>query len=114
MAVHTKEFLSASVNGRGILLAATVTPGTLIHTAHATSKDEVWLWLSNASGADIKATIEWGGVTVPNDLKEITIPFEGGPVLVIPGWALSGGLLVRGFAASANQIIADGYVNRIT
>lgn len=114
MASFSKERLSASTDGRNIKIAQTATAGTLIHTAHASATDEVWLWASNTDSTDRKLTIEFGGVTSPDDLIEMTIPAEGGPVLVIPGWPLTNGLAVRAFAATANVVVVNGYVNRIT
>lgn len=114
MPTITKQFLSGSTNGRSVKVAATATPGTTIHTAHATDKDEVWLWAMNSDTTDRKLTIEFGGTSAPDDLVEITIPAEDGPVLVIPGWVLSNSLVVAAFAASANVVTINGYVNRIT
>lgn len=110
----TKEFLSGSTNGRQIKVVQTATAGTTIHTAHATSKDEVWLWAVNSDTAAVKLTIEFGGVSAPDDLIEITIPAESGYTLVVPGLPLSGGLVVRAFAASANVVMIGGFVNRIS
>ena len=110
----TKEFLSGSTNGRQIKVVQTATAGTLIHTAHATSKDEVWLWAVNSDTAAVKLTIEFGGVTVPDDTIEVTIPAESGYIKVVPGICLSGGVVVRAFAASANVVMIAGFVNRIS
>ena len=78
----------------------------------------MWLYLYNGHTADVLTTIEFGGVTVPNDVIVLTVPFKSGPVLVIPGWPLLGSgaatLTVAIFAATANVITARGYVNRIT
>jgi hypothetical protein len=113
MATITKEFLSGgAANGRPIKVVAVGTPGTLLHTAHATAKDEVNIWLSNTDVVDRLVTIEFGGVTSPDDHLKVTVP-SGDSVLAAPGIPLSGGLLVRAFAAAANVITAWGYVNRI-
>jgi hypothetical protein len=45
---------------------------------------------------------------------EITIGTEAGWVLVVPGMLLNGGLIVKAFAAAANVVVLNGYVNRIT
>ena len=71
-----RQLLSGSTNGRGVKVAATATPGTLIHTAHATSLDEVWLWCVNSDSAACKLTVEFGGTTSPDDLIEVSIPLE--------------------------------------
>jgi hypothetical protein len=109
----TKEFLSGSTNGRPIKLVATATPGTLLHTAHATSKDEVSVYLSNTSAGDVEVTVEFGGVTSPDDHIKFTVPAND-TILAVPGVPLSNSLVARAFAGSANVITATGYVNRIS
>ncbi len=114
MAVFSKQLLSGSTNGRSILVTQTATTGDTIHTAHATSTDEIWLWAFNSSAAGVKLTIEFGGTTAPNDTVEQTIGAESGFELVIPGLPLTNSLVVRAFAASANVVTINGYVNRVT
>jgi hypothetical protein len=110
----TKEFLTGgTANGRPIKLVAVATPGTIIHTAHASAKDEIFIFLTNTDTVDREATIEFGGVTAPDDLLKFTVPPKE-TILAVAGVALSGGLIVRGFAAAANVINAAGYVNRIS
>lgn len=108
----SRVLLSGGTNGRSIKTVATATPGTLIHTAHATAFDEIFLYATNFHTADLALTIEWGGVTSPDDLTVMTIPFKDGDHLIIPGRHLTGGLIVRAFAASANLVMLNGYVNR--
>lgn len=120
MATYTKTILSGSTDGRAIKVAATATAGTLIHTGSstATTLDEIWLWAQNTDTTDRKLTIEWGGVSAPDDLIEFTVKAENGLYLIAPGLLIKGNastaLIVRAFAASANVITIHGYVNRIT
>lgn len=105
--------------GLGVLVAATATAGTVIHTAAnvATTIDEIWLYAVNTHSASIKLTIEWGEATEPNGNIEVTVGNEAGLLLVIPGLVLQGNTtpkVVRAFAATANEIVIHGYVNRIT
>lgn len=115
MTTITKVKLSGSTNGRNVLVAAMATAGTLIHTATSTAAelDEIWLWAVNSSASDVKLTIEFGGVTAPNDHVEYTVPAEDGLYLIIPGLVLDGGVVMRAFAGSANVVTVNGYVNRI-
>jgi hypothetical protein len=118
MATFEKLTLSASTDGRAIKVAATATPGTTIHTGPsvATTIDEVWLYAMNTDSASRKLTVEWGGVSSPDDLIEIILPAEPGLVLIAPGLLIKGNstpLLVRAFAATADVITIHGYVNRI-
>lgn len=119
MATYTKNILSGSTDGRGILVAATSSPGTTIHTGPTTttSIDEVWLYAQNTSTSAVKLTIQWGGTTSPNDDIEMTIAAESGLVLVAPGLIIRGNataLIVRAFAATTNVITIHGYDNSIT
>lgn len=115
MTTFSKRVLSGSTDGRPIKVAATATPGTLIHTATATSGeiDELWLWAVNTDSATRKLTVELGGTTSPDDLIEVGVPAESGLVLVVPGLVLRNGLVIRAFAAAANVLTIVGYVNRI-
>ena len=114
MASFSKVILTGSTNGRNIKVVATATPGTTIHTAHATDQDELWLWAVNSDTVDRKLTIELGGVTAPDDLIELTIPAEGGLVGVVPGLPLTNSIVVKAFCAVASVVMINGYVNRIT
>jgi len=114
MATYTKVKLSGSTDGRMIKVAATATLGTTIHTAHATSLDEIWLYAVNSDTVDRKLTIEFGGATAPDNLIEQNIPAESGLILVCPGLILSNSLVVTAFAATANVIMIGGYGNRIS
>ena len=119
MATFSKIALSGSTDGKMVKVAATATAGTTLHTGSstATTFDEVWLYAVNSSASAVKLTIEWGGVSSPDDLIELSIAAESGLVLVSPGLVIKGNatpLVVRAFAATANVINIAGYVNRIT
>jgi hypothetical protein len=119
MATFSKIALSGSTDGRMIKVVQTATAGTTLHTgsATATTFDEIWLYAVNSDSTARKLTIEWGGVSSPDDLIELTIAAESGLVLVSPGLVIKGNatpLVVRAFCASANVVMIAGYVNRIT
>ena len=115
MATYSKELLSGSTQGKGILVAADETPGTTIHTAVSgtTDIDEIWLYGVNTHSADIKLTLEWGEATEPNGNIEITVPAEEGLMLLVPGLLLQNGLTVKAFAGTGSEIVIHGYVNEI-
>ena len=116
MAPYSKQLLSGGTNGKNIKVVATATAGTTVHTAVAgtSDMDEVWLYACNTDSADRKLTIEYGGATSPDELTEVTITAEAGWVLVCPGLLLQNGLIVKAFAAAANVVNINGFVNRIT
>ena len=111
----TREFLSASTNGKGIEVTSTATPGTLIHTAHATAIDEIWLWVGSA-GAAQTLVIEFGGTTSPGDVFEAAVSATAGTLIAAsPGLRLTNNLVVRVYdsTGSGGQYV-HGYVNRYT
>jgi hypothetical protein len=119
MATYSKLVLSGSTDGKLIKVAQTATAGTTLHTgsATATTLDEVWLYAVNSDSTDRKLTIEWGGVSSPDDLIEFTVPAESGLYLVVAGLVIKGNatpLVVRAFCATADVVMIGGYVNRIT
>ena len=119
MATFSKITLSGSTDGKLIKVAQTATAGTTLHTgsATATTFDEVWLYAVNSDSTDRKLTIEWGGVSSPDDLIEFTVPAESGLYLVVAGLGIKGNatpLVVRAFCATADVVMIGGYVNRIT
>jgi len=123
MATFSKITLSGSTDGRGILVTPTATAGETIHTASATSTtyDEVWIYAFNSHSAAVDLTIEWGGVTSPDDLIRQTIPLAAagsyaGMIPVVEGLVLRGNavaLIVKAFASVADKVTLFGYCNRI-
>jgi hypothetical protein len=111
----SKTLLSGSTNGASILVSASATPGTVIHTSQSGTSglDEVWLYADNSSTSAVKLTVEFGG-TAEKDQIEISIAGESGLILVVPGLVLNNSLVVRAFAGTANVISISGYVNRIS
>jgi hypothetical protein len=119
MAQVAKRKLSSSTSGRNIKVAATATPGTAVHTATTSTTDgtydEVWLWAYNSDTVPRALTIEFGGTTSPDDLIKVTLPAaSGGLVTIVPGMVLQNGLTIRAFAAAANVVVVNGYVNAIS
>lgn len=111
---------SGSTQGKAVVVVATATAGTTIHTTgtSATVIDEIWMWAYNGHTADVVLTIEFGGATVPDQNIVMTVPVKQGLLLVVPGLPLLGsggaGLTVAAFAGTASVITLIGYVNRIT
>ena len=114
MATFTKAHLSISTDGRGIVVAATATPGTTIHQAASgtSALDEIWLYAVNISTSAVKLTIEWGDAATGDNI-EMTVQGESGLVLVVPGLLLQNSLYVKAFAGTTNVITIHGYVNNI-
>lgn len=117
MATYSRQLLSGSTNGKGIVVAATATAGTTVHTAVAgtTAFDEVYVWASNVTTAAATLTVEWGGVTDPGNhiIKAYSIPANSPPIPIITGQVLQNGLVIGAFSGTASAINLTGYVNRI-
>lgn len=109
----TRELLSGSTNGRGIKIAATGSAGTLLHTAHASAKDCIYLWATNHHTAGVKITLEWGGTTDINDTIDESIGFEHGLITLVPGLVLTGSVVLRAYADVSNVVTIFGYVDRM-
>lgn len=118
MATAVKRKLSGSTDGKPILVVATATPGTTIHTAVAGTTagtfDEIWLYAYNGHTTTVTLTIEYGGATVPDQNIIITLAAKAGLTLIVPGLLLQNGMVVKAFADVANVITLSGFVNAIT
>lgn len=108
--------LSGSTDGKGVKVAATATPGTLIHTAHATNLDVLMLWAVNqdADNETRSLTIEWGGVTTPDNIFVTPIAAKAGLIVVVDRLLLTNSLVVRAFADEADDVIIYGHVIRVS
>lgn len=119
MTTYTKQLLSASTGGTAIKIAATATPGTLLHETQTSDNiyDEIWLYAYNSHTASIELTIEFGGTTSPDHQIKASIPSKSGLTLIAPGLVISGtgsaARAVRAFAGTTNLITISGFVNRI-
>jgi hypothetical protein len=120
MATFSKDILSGSTLGKGVLVGTTASigSGTTIHTANTNTSvtEEIWIYAQNTSSSNVKLTIGFGGTSDPADLMELTVTAEAGLVLVVPGLILKGNssaAVVRANAATANVVVLHGYVNRI-
>lgn len=116
MATFAKMVLSGSTNGKGIKVAATSTPGTTIHTAVSgtSSWDEIWIYAFNSNSVVEMLTLQWGGVSSPDDDIVVALQPGQGLMLIIPGMVLQNSLALKAFATDANMVIIHGFVNRIT
>jgi hypothetical protein len=118
MATYSRVLLSGSTSGKPIKVAATsIGSGTTVHTAvaGATAFDEIYLWVTNTDTVAHTLTLSWGDTTDPDGLvmKAVSIPASSGPIPVVTGMVLNGGLVVKAAADSANKLLLTGFVNSI-
>jgi hypothetical protein len=116
-ATYTKEALSGSTHGRGILLATSASPGTTIHTAVAgttsASEDVITLYAYNSNVGAETLVIQWGGTTSPDDDIKLSIPAQAGLVLVTADLILRNALVIKGYSTTANKVTIHGYALRV-
>lgn len=116
-----KRKLSWSTEAAPILVAATATAWTLIHTCYTTSTfatkpwdyDEIWLYATNNHTADVNLTLEVGWTTV-GYLTQMSIPAKTGDFAIKIGKIFNNTQVIRAFASVANVVAIDGFVNLIT
>lgn len=112
---YTREPLSGSTHGRGIKVVATATAGTLIHTGQAstTLSDIVTLYAYNSDTVAKALTLEWGGVTAPDDNIVVDVPPKGaGLIPVAIDLLVRNSLVIRAFCETANVVVLFGFVNQ--
>jgi len=112
-----KLFLSDSVNGMGISVAVTGSPGTAVHTAVASGAngdmDECWVYAQNNHTADVALTVEYGSSGTSDYITQ-TLTTKAGLTCIVPGLLLNNGTFITAFADVASVITILGFVNRIT
>ena len=118
MASFLKRKLSGSTDGKPIKVVQTATAGDTVHTAVAGTTagtfDEIWLWAYNGHTDAVQLTIEFGGVTVPDQNIIVSLASKSGLVPIVPGLILQNGMVVKAFASTANVITISGFVNAVT
>lgn len=114
----SRVLLSGSTDGKPVIVAATATPGTTIHTAASgsVSFDEVYAWVSNVTASAATITVEWGSVTDPGGhlCKAYSVPANSPPIPLITGQTLNNAAVVKAFSGTASALNITGHVNRIT
>jgi hypothetical protein len=120
MATYSKQLLSASSQGQPIVVSATSSVGTTIHSTGISSStiDEVWLYANNTSTSPVLLTVQFGGTGAVQHAKPITLSPQSGDVLIVAGLPLTGtgsaATTTYAFAATASVITLSGYINRIS
>lgn len=120
MANTTIEWLILSSSaGQPVLIAATGTPGTALHSTgiSATVLDFITLIAVNTDTTARKLTVEFGGTGAGN-IIEITIPPESGEIEVCYQKLLTGdgaaARNVKAFCATTNVVNVSGVVKRVS
>lgn len=115
MPTYTKAPLSAAISGQQIqITGVSVTQLTTIHTPAANALDEVWLYATNTTSANLEVVVTWANTGTPGQMFA-TVPYKAGRSLLVDGKLLSGTAnTVKAYAGIASGINIDGFINRIT
>lgn len=104
---------SVSTNGEQIAVAATSSPGTLLHTAVAgvADWDSVEIELFNTDPAlTVTLTLQWGGTAAADARTYLLRPHTS----TVAVGRLNGAKVIRAFASTASVINACVAVDRYT
>jgi hypothetical protein len=117
MADISKQKFTNATLGRPILVGATTSPGTAIHTVTSNSSqfDEVWLYAANNGTTNVALTVEFGSNSSADQINA-AIPFKSGLYLLIPGIPLQGDATpptVKAYTNTVNVVSISGWVNRL-
>ena len=77
--------------------------------------DEVWIWASSTSTANLNLGIQLGNLN--NELDTINVlvpPAYTGPFCVLPGIPVRNSRVVQATCSTAGRVNIFGYVNRIS
>jgi hypothetical protein len=104
-----------AATGVPILVTGTDTAGAVtLHTATSTvdTHDDLCITAANAHTADIDLTIEFGAGQANPTI--VTVPAKAGFTLVLDKVRVSGGVVVKAYAGTANKVRVALSINRVT
>lgn len=113
----SRVVLSGSTDGVPVVVAGTaIGAATTVHTAHATSMDEIWLWVVNTDSTARSLSLTEGGDVDPTNLilDAFSIPANGQLLIILPGVTLTNSKVLKAFASAASVLNVVGHVNRIS
>lgn len=114
---YVKGFISGSSNGKMVVVSASSSPGTIVHTAISGSanKEEVWIYGTNRHTSNVGLIIEWGGTSSADQIP-LSLQPGAGLNLLVPGLPLNNSLVVRAYVSASstiNLINLVGFTNQI-
>lgn len=114
MATYTRELLSASVDGKRILLGTALSE---VHKPPAGSKsiDEVYMWVSNIAAVPRDLDVVIGPIGDGEEIcNAVTLPALSLPIPILTGQCVRNGVAINAQASAVSSLAVTGYVNRIT
>ena len=116
MATYSIVIASGSTDGKPIQITGTASGSqNTIHTAHATSIDEVTLYASNTHTAAVNLTVAVGTTATEGELIADAVPIEAGATLVpiLIKHRITNSVTVTAFASTGSKINIIADINRI-
>ena len=118
MATFSREMLTSSPSGRPVLISViSQATAVTIHTAHATAKEEVYLWVTNTSAAAVTLNllINDGSIVDPDDyiVKTLSLPANSPPLPILTGQTFTSSMVIAAFASVNNALTYQGFINRV-
>jgi len=118
MTDYVKVPFTGRAGGKPIQITAlTLGSAQTIHTTNAgtTTWDEVWLWVVNPVDIPASITIAFGYDNTNNTIvcKDVEIPANSEPVLILAGTMLQNSKTVKAYASVSGYINVLGYVKRV-
>lgn len=118
MSDYIKVPLTGRAGGKPIQITATsLATAQTIHTAIAgtTFWDEIWLWVTNPQDTPASITISFGYDNTNSTIvcKDVEIPANSEPVLILAGIMLQNSKTVKAYASVSGYLNVLGYVKRI-
>jgi hypothetical protein len=119
MATYSKAILNGAPFSGGVLNVTATSGVQEVHSniEGVSALDEVWLYASNNSGADVLLTVYMNGSSLPQVVFRGVIEAYAGNVLVLAGILLQGIVsdtsIINTNAGTSGAINLFGYVNKI-
>ena len=109
------EAVIFNTDGSAMKVTGTISATAItVHTAHATSLDEVTLYAWNSAATAKLLTLEIGGSTDPDKIIEVQLePNTAGLQCVLPSIRVTGSITIEAFAETADVITLYATINRI-
>ncbi len=108
--------LSGSTRGRPVLITATASTGTTLHTATTTAGevDRIFIWLANTDDEAQTVTLEFGATGASSEVEILVPPHE--KVLAVDGELLGGAATdtITAYASTGSVVKATGRVERLS
>lgn len=101
---------ASSINGMGVKIVATSSPGTAVHTCQSGTDyfDTIWLFAVNRNAGTVGVVVQYGDTATENSFG-VSIPPNNAPIMILQGLRLNNGKIVYVYATAANDVTILGF-----